>query len=109
MYRAAEKGTLKAITANRMIDGLVVFLADDRSWTEDVDASQVFEDGEALDKALAFSAEQAAERVVLDPYTIDVTVEDGKPVPSRLRELIRAKGPSVAYGEEERKRLAEAE
>ena len=30
---------------------------------------------------------------------------DGVPVPTRLREAIRAKGPTVVYGDEERKKL----
>jgi hypothetical protein len=34
--------------------------------------------------------------------------ENGVPVPVRLRELIRAQGPTVDYGEAERTRLGAA-
>jgi hypothetical protein len=33
---------------------------------------------------------------------------DGRPVPVRLRERIRAEGPTVVYGEAERTKLAGA-
>lgn len=108
MYRAAEKGTKKIITANRLIDGVVVFLGAGNEWIRDAASAAVFGDGAELDAALAFGEEQVAARQILDPYAVDVTIEDGKPVPSRMRERIRAVGPSVAYGEDERRQLADA-
>lgn len=106
MFKAAVAGTLKAVTANRLIDGLVVFVGEGPAWVTDIAEAATFEDGAALEEALAFGAAEAAARRIIDPYAIDVTIEDGKPVPERLRELIRARGPTVDFGEAERKRLA---
>jgi hypothetical protein len=108
MYRAAVAGTPKVITANRLIDGLVVFIAEGPSWVTDIVKAAVFEDGAKLDEAMAFGAAEVAARKIVDPYTIDIIIEDGRPVPERLRERIRAIGPSVDYGEQERKRLTAA-
>jgi sulfite reductase (NADPH) hemoprotein beta-component len=33
--------------------------------------------------------------VIVDPYTIEVKVEDGLPVPAAFRERVRALGPTI--------------
>ena len=35
------------------------------------------------------------------PIAIDIEIVDGMPVPARIRERIRAEGPTVLYGEAE--------
>jgi hypothetical protein len=109
MFKAAIAGTPKVVTANRLIDGVVIFVGPGRGWVTDIAAAEVFVDGPELDAALAFGAEEVKARKLVDPYAVDVRIEDGKPVPERLRELIRARGPSVDYGDAERKRLQAAE
>jgi hypothetical protein len=108
MFKAAVAGTLKVVTANRLIDGVVIFVAPGPVWVTDIAEAETFDDGPALEAALAFGAAEVAARQIVDPYAIDVAVDDGKPVPERLRELIRARGPTVDYGEAERKRLTGA-
>lgn len=105
MFREATPGTKKVVTANRLIDGLVVFVGPGPDWVTEIDRAVVLEDGRALDAALEFGADEVLARKILDPYAIDVTVADGSAVPTRLRERIRAIGPSVDYGEAERRRL----
>lgn len=83
------------VTANRLIDGEVVFRAADGTWVRAVDAAEVL-----ADKAAAAAAEAAGQRdvtaaIVIDLAVIDVTVGDGRIVPVRLRERIRAFGPTV--------------
>ena len=109
MFKAAKEGPAKVITANALGDGLVVFLDHDGGWTHDIALARVVEDGADLDGAVAYSKSQHDARVVVEPYPIDVTVTDGVPVPVRLREKIRAdRGPTIAYGEAERAKLAGA-
>ena len=108
MFKAAKSGPAKVITANRLDNGLVVFLDPSNGWTLDIAEARVLEDDE-LDSALAYGKEQDAARVILDPYAVDVEVTDGVPVPVRLRERIRAeRGPTVPYGEAERAKIAPA-
>jgi len=88
------------ITANRLSDGLVVFLDAEGGWQTDIAKARVIPAPEIAD-ALAYAKTQHDARVVVEPYEIDVSVENGVPVPVRLRERIRAAGPTVAYGEAE--------
>jgi hypothetical protein len=106
MFKAAKAGPAKVVTANRLDDGIVVFLDDEGGWPVEITKARILEDGPDLDGALAYAKEQHDARVIVEPYAIDVEVKDGVPVPVRLRELIRARGPTVDYGDAERARLA---
>jgi hypothetical protein len=83
------------IIANKLDDGFVVFLTADGAWSYDVaDAALATVEAEAaelLDQARA--AERA--NVVVDPYLIDVRIENGRRIPTEYREYIRASGPTV--------------
>ena len=82
--------TYKILTANRLDDGLVVYLGG-AGWTADIDAAQQANDDNAA-AALDYRGKQAAMRnEVADPYLIDL--DDEQPV--RWRETIRATGPTV--------------
>ncbi|NQW00481.1 MAG: DUF2849 domain-containing protein [Rhodospirillales bacterium] len=88
--------TQQVITANRLNDGLVVFLASDGCWADSILDAQVLSDDTELDKRLtmANAAEQA--KIIVGPYAIEVTeAEDGDVRPVRFRERIRAYGPST--------------
>ncbi len=88
------------ITANDLGDGLVVFLTADGGWSRRLADARVV-GPEALAEAIAYGKAQHDARIVVEPYEIEVTLEAGVPVPVRLRERIRAAGPTVAYGEAE--------
>lgn len=103
MFKAAKAGPAKVITANDLGDGLVVFLDPDGGWSHLIAEARVLQDGPELDEATAYAKQQHDDRVVVEPYPIDVAVgEDGIPVPVRLREKIRAdRGPTIVYGRDE--------
>jgi hypothetical protein len=93
--------TDKLITANHLADGLVVFLTAAGGWSYKLADARIVGPDE-LDAALALARGQHEAGIVVDPYEIEATVEDGVPVPVRLRERIRAAGgPTVTYGEAE--------
>ena len=93
--------TAKLITANHLADGLVVLLTADGGWSYRLADARVIADAE-LDEALRYAKAQHEALIVVDPYEIEATVENGLPVPVRLRERIRAAGgPTVTYGEAE--------
>ena len=109
MFRAAKEGPAKVITANDLRSGAVVFLDGAGGWTVDIAEARVLEDGPDLEGGLACARIETDAQVVLEAYPIDVIVTDGLPVPVRLRERIRAeRGPTVAYGDAERAKLAGA-
>ena len=87
--------TVQIVTANRLDDGAVVYLADDGTWSDRIAGGRLAEgkgDGEAL---LAAAEAAVAERKVVAPYLIDVLAEDGSLRAVRFKERIRANGPPV--------------
>jgi len=98
MFKAAKAGPQKAITANRLDDGRVVFLNDIGGWSLSIGEAKLLPDGTELDDANAYAQAQHDARIVVEPYAIDIEIVDGAPVPTRMRERIRAEGPTVIYG-----------
>jgi hypothetical protein len=82
---------MKALTANRLIDGEVVFWAQG-AWVEQFAKAQLFADNEAGEGAL--NAAKAQSTVVVEPYLFDVTEQGGVTVPVSYRERLRALGPT---------------
>ena len=80
------------VTANRLIDGIVVFQDEAGGWSEDFARAAVHEDAAA---ALARAGEDVAASFVVDPYAIEVEQRNGHYAPKSLREAIRAAGPTV--------------
>ncbi|WP_448203018.1 DUF2849 domain-containing protein [Azospirillum sp. sgz302134] len=92
---ALKTDALKAITANRLRDGTVVFLGDNGSWVERLGDAALFE-AAAADAALAAAKAQAErEQFGVDVYAFDVILVDGARHPVKTRERIRALGPTV--------------
>lgn len=84
------KGTeLQALTANRLFDGVVVYLAE-TGWTENLDEAEIAADEAALKALEERAAKDVKERIVVAVYPIAVTLEDGVPQPTTVRERIRA-------------------
>lgn len=86
---------MKVITANRLIDGEVVFQAANGTWAELIGEAAVLTEKDAVAAALAAAARSVADRIIVDPYEIDVIETGGRLEPSRFREKIRAAGPTT--------------
>lgn len=85
----------QAVTANRLSDGEVVYLAPDGRWSERLDDCRTAAgtaDSEAMMEA-GVRAEQA--RVVIGAYLFEVARHGDELRPAQLREVIRARGPTV--------------
>jgi hypothetical protein len=78
------------ITANRLTDGIVVYLAPDGGWIEDI-ARARFAESEDETQALEQIGEQAVkDRIVVAMYAMPVEIKDGAVDPLSVREKIRA-------------------
>jgi hypothetical protein len=90
----APKGG-KVMTANRLNDGAVVYLANGGTWTERITDARIAAT-EAQERALESRA-AADERalLVVETYLFDVDPKPGGPAPLSQRERIRATGPTV--------------
>lgn len=90
----ASHATLKVLTANRLADGRVVYLGDG-VWTSTIDEARLIATPDEAAGAEAEGARAVADRMVVEPYLIDVETETGGILPARLRERIRAEGPTT--------------
>ena len=80
------------VTANRLIDGIVVFQDDAGGWSEEFARAAAHDDAAA---ALARASQDVAASLIVDPYAIEVELRNGHYAPKALREAIRATGPTV--------------
>lgn len=83
---------MKAVTANRLRDGRVVFLAPDQAWVERLTHAAAFDDAAAQG-----ALERARSRVTEIAAAYLIEVADGGAPAGReaLREGIRNNGPTV--------------
>jgi hypothetical protein len=84
---------VKVLTANRLADGAVVYLGEDGRWTHKLQAALRLgpEDAET-----ALAQAQAKPGLFVGPYLIEAN-EGGAVGRERLRETIRAGGPTVGH------------
>jgi len=87
--------THQVVTANRLGDGRVVYLADGYLWVEEIGRARVAETEEAGKALVAIAEKAVADRIVVAPYLIDVKAEGDRVTPTRYREVLRALGPST--------------
>jgi hypothetical protein len=84
----------QVVTANRLGDGRVVYLADGHLWVEAIGRARVAANEAEGNALLAIAEKAVADRAVVGPYLIEVKVEGDRVTPTRYRELLRALGPS---------------
>lgn len=85
---------MKVLTANRLIDGEAVWYGEDATWIETIQGAEIARDKAAEEMLAAIGKAAHADNLVVDVDLIDVAVSDGRIEPLRLREKIRAAGPS---------------
>ncbi len=85
---------MKILTANRLTDGEAVWFANDGTWAETLRNADVASDKEAEARLQALGDAAYANNEVVDVNLIDIDLVCGEIVPSRLRERIRAAGPT---------------
>lgn len=83
------------IIANRLRDGVVVFLAPGQAWEPAIAAGSVIDNDEEAARMLAIAKQHESDCRVIDPQLIEVEVRDGKLRPVAIREVVRAFGPTV--------------
>jgi hypothetical protein len=85
------------ISANRLNDGIVVYLGKTGEWQERLAAAQIFSDEAATKAALELAKAAVKENLILDPFAVEV-IGDGTDLKAKsLRDSIRAKGPTIDF------------
>ena len=85
---------MEILTGNELISGATVYLDINNNWVEDLQAARVFAKDEAAERDAALAATKAGGRVISLEIE-EVTQEEGVITPKRLRERIRAAGPTA--------------
>ncbi|MFN4271175.1 MAG: DUF2849 domain-containing protein [Aliihoeflea sp.] len=86
---------MKILTANRLIDGEAVWLASDHSWAETIHAAEIARDDATIEKLERAGRAALCKNEVVDVNLIEIEIVDGEIRPLRLRERIRATGPTT--------------
>jgi len=85
---------MKILTANRLIDGEAVWFSTAHRWSETIEGSEIATDKAAEEYLTGIARTATENNEVVDAVLIDVQLADGEIRPLRLREQIRAAGPS---------------
>lgn len=79
------------VTANRLDDGIVVYLAPKAEWTEDIEKAERAETDDEVEALEAIAQKAERDRIVISVYPMPVEVkDDGTIDPISVRERIRA-------------------
>jgi hypothetical protein len=91
---SGQRDDMNILTGNELTSGATVYLDKHGGWIEDLQVARVFGSEEAAERDAAVAATKATGRI-LSLEIEDVTMEDGRIQPKRLRERIRASGPTA--------------
>ncbi len=86
---------MEILTANEVVSGAAVYVDGAGRWQMDLQKARLFSDDAARDAVIA-AAKATGRLVSIEIEKIEIV--DGKIVPNRLRERIRAEGPTAPYG-----------
>ena len=85
---------MEILTGNELTSGGTVYLDRTGNWVEDLQSARIFGTDEAAERDAALAATKATGRIV-GAEIEQVTLDDGLITPKRLRERIRAMGPTA--------------
>lgn len=99
----SRKFTPKVVSANALLEGDVVWLTADDSWSRQIEDAELIEDQAHADLRLLFADSQAHE--VVGAYLADAAPGRSGPEPTHFRERFRTRGPSnYAHGKQSENR-----
>jgi len=87
----------KVMTANRLTDGKIVYIAPGDGWVETIRAARLLESDTDAEAAMAAAQADVKRNLVVDPLPVEVEVSAEGPRALSLRNAIRAAGPTIAY------------
>ncbi len=83
------------LTANRLSDGVAVFLDFEGAWGESIAKALLARSPGEVRALEDRGAHDAARNIVVEPYLVDVEEQAGRILPIRYRERVRAGGPTI--------------
>jgi hypothetical protein len=92
MSKSAE---ISVLTANRLGDGIVVFLDFEGAWSENLAEAVVARSPDEVRALQDRGSYDAEHNLVVEPYLVEVREAGGNLTPIRYRERVRVAGPSI--------------
>ena len=86
---------MQVVIANRLRDGLVAFLAIDGGWAHFIEDARVAQTESEAEQMQTLADQAVADNEIVDPMLIDVERNGDGLRPIKLREAIRAQGPTI--------------
>src|ERR1700724_359039 len=87
----------KVISANRLADGIVVYAGRDGSWSEQLSQAKIFPSKAEAEAGLLVAQNDAKRNLVVEPVVVEVTEDASGLRAVTLREIIRARGPTIDF------------
>ena len=87
----------RVLTANRLTDGISVWLGANGEWTTSLRDAFLARHEDAVAAITAAGDQALADNRVVDVNVIEIEETPSGPRPFRLRERIRADGPTIEY------------
>ncbi|PHR24804.1 MAG: nitrite reductase [Hoeflea sp.] len=87
----------KVLTANRLTDGIAVWLGANGEWTTSLKEAFLARHDDAVAAIEAAGQQALDDNRVVDVNVIEVEETEAGPRPFRLRERIRSDGPTIDY------------
>jgi hypothetical protein len=87
----------KIVSANRLADGVVVYLGRDAQWVESLNHARAFDDEGSARAGLTKAHEDSIRNLVVEPFLVEVELDARGLRPVTLRNAIRAGGPTIDY------------
>lgn len=85
------------VTANRLADGVVVYIGCDGSWSETIEEAKVFATKEDAEAGLGAAHNDAKRNLIVEPFIVEVAEDAAGLHAVTLREAIRARGPTIDF------------
>ena len=92
MSKIAE---ISVLTANRLGDGIVVFLDFEGAWSESLAEAVVARSPDEVRALQDRGTYDSEHNLVVEPYLVEVRETAGGLIPIRYRERVRVGGPSI--------------
>ncbi|MGA7384339.1 MAG: DUF2849 domain-containing protein [Methylocella sp.] len=87
----------KVISANRLADGIVVYAGRDGCWSERLTQAKIFASKAEAEAGLLIAQNDAKRNLVVEPVVVEVAEDAGGLRAVTLREIIRARGPTIDF------------
>ncbi len=87
----------KVISANRLTDGIVVYVGPEGSWPEALGEARIFESKAEAEAGLLAARADVKRNLVLDPFVVEIARGEGGLQAVSFRDAIRARGPTIDF------------